>query len=381
MPKKNTRNQQSPPPATTPTKKAGTVRLSDIARKAGLSTGAVSSFFNNRIYGKDSNAVIGVSEESRERILKACRELNYRPVSLALQTRIYPEEGDILFLLNESVVDGFNNKFFSLILDGVEQSASGSGIKLSLGRFRSDVDYLFKPEVLPKVAREEGARKFILAGDVNYSLLMLLRQREAWITYVNRVIELDGIISVVPDYFAAARLGVSSLFKAGRAPVAVVAEAYFRGDEYHNRELTRGCAAAFAEHQVAFDPSTIIYKEHGGDEDIGSLMQPLLARRPQPRGVFCYDDWTAHCLYRGLAAAGLSIPDDVSVFGCNDDRTAPYLNPPLTTIHMPTRLIGNRCVEELSLCAKKNRPSGPPRTICFPVDIVLRSSVANLQSV
>jgi DNA-binding LacI/PurR family transcriptional regulator len=375
MPRKTPKLNESKETAPTGGPKSTAVRVADIARVAGLSTGAVSSFFNNRIYGVDAQGVIGVSEKSRERILQACRELNYRPTDPALLSRIYPEEGEVVFLLNDSVIEGFYNRFFSLILDGVEQASAGCGLKLSLGRYSSNVDYLEQPQLLPVSAVDEAARRYIIAGDVNYSLLLYLRKRGAWIAYVNREIDMEGVISIVPDYLAAARTGVTALIEADRGPVAVVAEAYFRGEGYHNRELAKGCVQAFRKHGVPFKASDIIYKEQAGDGNIDSLIRDLSAKQPFPRGIFCFDDWTAQCVYKALGVLGYQIPGDVSVVGCNDDRNASYLNPPLTTIHMPAREIGHRCVEELNRCALGKRGGDLSGKIVFPIRLVERGSV------
>jgi len=52
-------------------------------------------------------------------------------------------------------------------------------------------------------------------------------------------------------------------------------------------------------------------------------------------------------VYRALHEAGLSIPDDIGVASFNDISVAQFLNPPLTTVHLPAEEIGETAVELL----------------------------------
>ena len=67
--------------------------MAQIAKAAGVSQGAISSLLNDRDYG------IRVSEKTRERVFKVCREMGYIPNDLRAVVRMYPELGDFCLLL------------------------------------------------------------------------------------------------------------------------------------------------------------------------------------------------------------------------------------------------------------------------------------------
>lgn len=75
-------------------------------------------------------------------------------------------------------------------------------------------------------------------------------------------------------------------------------------------------------------------------------------------GVVCANDWIALNLYRHLRLRGIKIPDDISVIGIDDMHETRFSNPPLTTMHIPRREIGEgaadiiiKMIEEGSIVA------------------------------
>jgi hypothetical protein len=69
--------------------------MTDIAKAAGVSQGAISSLLNDRDYG------IRVSDKTKERVFKVCREMGYIPNDLRAVVRMYPEVGDFCVLIAE----------------------------------------------------------------------------------------------------------------------------------------------------------------------------------------------------------------------------------------------------------------------------------------
>src|SRR5207249_11011709 len=76
------------------------ITMADLAKAAGVSQGAISSLLNDRDYG------IRVSDKTRERVLKVCREMGYIPNDLRAVVRMYPELGDACLLIPTSIAGG-----------------------------------------------------------------------------------------------------------------------------------------------------------------------------------------------------------------------------------------------------------------------------------
>src|ERR1700734_3612897 len=80
-----------------------TATMATIAKAAGVSQGAISSLLNDRDYG------IRVSEKTRERVFKVCREMGYIPNDLRAVVRMYPELGDFCLLMTSGGDTGLHD--------------------------------------------------------------------------------------------------------------------------------------------------------------------------------------------------------------------------------------------------------------------------------
>jgi LacI family transcriptional regulator len=85
------------------------ITMAQIAKAAGVSQGAISSLLNDRDYG------IRVSEKTRERVFKVCREMGYIPNDLRAVVRMYPELGDFCLLISDRTEGGLSNPFAARI--------------------------------------------------------------------------------------------------------------------------------------------------------------------------------------------------------------------------------------------------------------------------
>ena len=74
-------------------------------------------------------------------------------------------------------------------------------------------------------------------------------------------------------------------------------------------------------------------------------MEKLLALSHPPTAVFCYNDASALGALRAAHAAGLRVPQDLSVVGFDNIDLAAHFEPPLTTIAQPMQDMGQKAVE------------------------------------
>ncbi len=91
-----------------------------------------------------------------------------------------------------------------------------------------------------------------------------------------------------------------------------------------------------------------------------------------PDAVVCANDQMAIGVLQALAGAGVSVPGQVAVVGFDDIFPGSLCDPPLTTVHQPMRLLGERaCTRLLDRIAK---PSLRQKVELLPTELVLRSS-------
>jgi DNA-binding LacI/PurR family transcriptional regulator len=87
--------------------------------------------------------------------------------------------------------------------------------------------------------------------------------------------------------------------------------------------------------------------------------------------VFACDDDSAVGALQALKESGLDVPGAVSLAGFDDQRLAPFLTPPLTTIHAPTEKVGSLAAETL---LRLIRGEAVEPEILLPTQLVVRNS-------
>jgi DNA-binding LacI/PurR family transcriptional regulator len=112
------------------------------------------------------------------------------------------------------------------------------------------------------------------------------------------------------------------------------------------------------------------------ETEIGYLgAKSLLAREDRPTAIFAGNDQTAHGVYKAVRDSGLSIPDDISVVGC-DDTIGSWLYPGLTTIREFPEQLGKQLVE--MAIHRIAKPDLAPQNRTIPTEIIKRDSCAPL---
>lgn len=103
----------------------------------------------------------------------------------------------------------------------------------------------------------------------------------------------------------------------------------------------------------------------------------LLESTPRPSAVICGNDIIAHGAYFACQAAGLTIPDGLSIAAIGDFRSSAHFHPPLTTVRMPARQIGNVAADTLvSLIETGEAPNPISQKVDW--ELRIRQSVARL---
>jgi DNA-binding LacI/PurR family transcriptional regulator len=108
------------------------------------------------------------------------------------------------------------------------------------------------------------------------------------------------------------------------------------------------------------------------DAQVGYLAtKSLMARHEPVTAIFAGNDATAHGVYKALRDCGLSIPDDISVAGC-DDTVGEWLYPALTTIREFPEQLGKQMVE--LILNRIATPGLESSQITVPTELVKRES-------
>jgi LacI family transcriptional regulator len=110
--------------------------------------------------------------------------------------------------------------------------------------------------------------------------------------------------------------------------------------------------------------------------EIGLIAMQKLLDRPGPRPdvVLCQNDNWAVGAIAACREAGLSVPDDIAITGSDDQPFVRYLDPPLTTIATPSKVMVDQAVELLRRYMQKKSPLPEQKLIRVPCPLVVRES-------
>jgi LacI family transcriptional regulator len=341
------------------------ITMADIAKAAGVSQGAISSLLNDRDYG------IRVSEKTRDRVFRLCREMGYIPNDLRAVVRMYPEQGDFCVLLASDLEELPSDPFQARVISGAMGATAEA---VTIGRYRPAMDYMAAdPEALPQPVRSGTTSKFLLVGTPNTSLCQLLVARGFGVALAGHEAAMTGVTSILPDFAGASQTAIDHLFQLGHKRMAILSGP-FGSTDYHIIELNRGVRAGFDKVNVPIEAQNIIYGDLTMENGYKAL--DLLMDRPAPpTAVFCFDDAAAAGVIARAQARGVKVPEELSVIGCSDDALSAHLQPALSTVHLPAEAIGMTAVEETDRRVREREGfPGEAKKVLLPVKLVERAS-------
>ena len=333
-------------------------RMKDIARDLGVSTMTVSKVLRNHP---------DIGEETRERVLKRIRELNYTP-NAAAQALVTGRSNVVALVVPDLV-----HPFFAEVARGVSGVLRQSGYSLVISSSEDD-PALERKEIEHLLARSVDA---LMVASVQTSTESFRRIEESQTPYVlidRRIPDLTANFIGIDDELAG-RVATEHLIEIGRRRIAHIGGS---GTSIAQGRLT-GYRQTLARHGLSIPEGYVICRAHAddfGDVSGYQAMQQLLHADLRPDGVFCHNDPTAMGVMLAIVEAGLRIPEDIAVIGCGDVHYAKFLRVPLTTVSQQSAEMGRRAGELALALVGSEIAVGTKATILMEPRLLVRESTA-----
>jgi len=331
------------------------VTLRDVARAAGVSPATAS----RALAAPDM-----VAADRRSRVLRAARDLGYRPNRAARE--LSTGRTGMLCL----VVPDLANPFFAAVAKAVHARARASGYAVLVGD--SDEDLRTEAELVTQLA-ERGDGLILCSPRMSDADLRALDAR-APVVLVNR--EADGLPAVVIDNADGTRQAVSHLHALGHRRIAYAGGPADSWSDVRRRNGLREAVAALGNVEVVdLGPFSRAFT---GGTAAGDLVAASGAT-----AVLAHNDLVALGILDRLQARGVHVPQDVSVVGYDDIPSATLVSPALTTVAVPLDRLGRAAVDLLLAQTapgdstdpgggRAEAPGGAP--VRVPVSLVVRAS-------
>jgi LacI family transcriptional regulator len=335
--------------------------ISDVAKRAGVSTGTVS----NALTGKRP-----VAEATRKRIFTVMDELGYQPNLLArglvngrshVISVVIKELGDLGFYGYSSVLTGIQREAgklgYSLMLYFVN-GTSDDEIFTILDQIRSRrVDGVIW--AIHEINGNRDWTKNILPE--NYPPILFLNMHPS--PNLN-VISIDNQVGGV--------LAVSHLVEQGCRKVGIITGPM---DWWESKSRLEGWQKAL--HQAGLEPDPALIVEGNWLAESGRAgAETLLERHPGLDAIFACNDSMALGVIHAACSRGLAIPDDLLLVGFDNTPEAATYWPPLTSVGQDLLHCGQLAVEELHRIIEfeAGKPSLPNQQVLMPELFIRRST-------
>jgi len=329
------------------------LNIGEIARRAHVSTATVSRTLNQ------SGAV---RPETARKVWRAAAALNYYPNSHA--RTLVSGRSRLLGL----IVSDITNPFFPELIHNFETLATQQGYDLIL----TSTDY--QTARMTGCVRRMLERKVdgvaIMTSEMDLGLIKELARRGVPLVFMDVGRVGPRMSHVLIDYASGIRQAVDHVVDLGHTRVAFIAGPL---DLHSARTRRQAFIDGMRAHKIQPEAKLIREGTHTAEGGQPAMTALLRGGKP-PTAVVCSNDWTAIGALHAIDAAGLRVPEDISLVGFDDIPLASYTHPPLTSVRMSAGDVGSTAFDALFRLIGGDRPEGGLYQV--PTRLVIRQSTA-----
>ncbi len=330
--------------------------IKDVAKQANVSVATVSRVIN----GLDR-----VSDKTRKKVLKVIEVMNFVPNSMAAS--MITKQTRMLAV----VVPAIENPFYTAVIQGTVEVAKKEGYAtfvFSTNDHEDEENQFFEGFLSRNV---DGI--VMIGAHKDPAFYKCLRKP---VVLVDRYIENSGLDGVVIDNFQGAYEATHYLVENGHRRIAII-----NGPQDFNdgRERYRGYLEALKEGGI--DPEPEIQCAGNWFEDNGYDSTLALMRRPhRPTAIFAANNLICQGVIKALRDLDLTIGEDISLVGFDENDLALFMKPKVAVIKRPTHEMGTHAAEMLirNIQSKEKLPLGPLK-VTLGVELIKNGSVKKIK--
>ena len=319
----------------------------DVARYAAVSEATVSHVINNTKY---------VSPELEKKVRDAVAVLNYRP-NIVARSLVTKTSNHVAILVSD-----IKNPYYAEITEGMQEVAAMEGYLVSLIRY----GYGSSDDDLNDLVYRYIDGLFIATN----------RGNPAAVVKKFNEFGIAVVADIIVDYTNSVEMMVRYLTQLGHRKIAFISGLSL-SEPGHERYFSY--IKALEKFELCLDNRLVIDGVIPFNTTIESgydAMKKLLLADSGATAVFAINDLMAIGAMRAIRDAGLKVPDDISVIGCDDIFLADSVDPALTTLRVPKVEMGRRAMYQLLHQIRENKHE----PVMVNSEFIIRSSTSVVKS-
>ena len=331
-------------------------RIRDVAERAGVSKTTVSRVLNQSPL---------VDPKTRRKVLETARKLNYYRNANA-QWLAQGRSGFFGLIISD-----IENPVFPEMIKSFENAAAQKGYDLLLCTTNYDRE---RTQVVVRKMIENRVRGVaVMTSGASEAVAGALAERQVPVVFLDLGLTRKYVSDIRIDYSIGIIEAVDHLLELGHKRFGFVAGSNARRSA---RKYRQAVVEAFSLRGVS---SPKIVECDQTFEGGAAAVQVLLAQRQIPTAILCINDLTAVGVMSGLRDAGVRVPEEVSVVGCEDIYFSRFVNPPLTSVRLDRKLLGNKAFEVLESMFQSRQRTGTESVL--ETRLIVRKSTSHCPAV
>ena len=340
-------------------KEAAVASIRDVARLANVSPATVSRILNN-------NQVYKTTDETRQNVLRAVAELNYKPLvkkSIAAKVENTDSQFSVGCLL-ASTKGKYSDPFYLSILGGIEEELKKLGGMITLIHTEQELE---NQAVLDRFL-SAGLDGLIMMRPLAEPLFHLLH------SCIPHIVGIDTghmpIDNVEYDHLRVSRIAVEYLYQKGHRQIGFIGGGVGPVPMKRSRRF-RSYLETMQDLGLTVNPQWVLDCDWD-DKKCMELVESVVRSGSLPTAFYAASDLMAMAALRMLYQMNIRVPQQVAVIGMSNIEMSQYANPPLTTIDVPTVEMGIAAAR--TMAARVRGDATLPKRILLPSVLVERDS-------
>ncbi len=335
--------------------------IREIAKMAGVSPATVSKIINN---------YDGISDKTKEKVLGIIESTGYQPTFSAKS--LATKKSNLIGLIYAGKINvDLNHPFFNSVVNAFKKTVGNLGYDILIFS-NENFNHERGEDYLSRARHYQVDGCLIIAGEEVESAVFELDSSE--IPCVGVDIELKGPKSsfVQTDNKKVSSTAVEHLYLCSIRDIAYIGG---QSSAFVSKSRTEGFMESMQQFGLQVRDEWIQYgnfQEQSGYD----AMKKILAAKPYPKAVFAASDLMALGAMNAIRDHGLSIPEDISIIGCDDIEACRYSHPKLTTIKQDKDKLGK--LAAYLLMDLMNGESNPKSVLVDP-ELIVRESCGSSQ--